>query len=114
MIFVFLRESGDGGIVESCPQVVFLGYRVELLAGVLIAIGDLFCFFYGVAEGVIFVGIPGVLEQVTCIIVAIGFHLAVDGLTCQSVVAIVDVLRLDVFGRCRRSGRCFAQGFSHA
>ncbi len=57
MIFVFLRKSGDGRIIVSCPQVVLPGYRVKLLAGVLVAVGDLFCFFYGVAEGVVGVAI---------------------------------------------------------
>ena len=57
MIFIFLRESCNSGIIVSCPQVVLLGYRVELLTGVLVAVWDLFCFFYGVSEGVVGVAI---------------------------------------------------------
>ncbi|WP_187626290.1 hypothetical protein [Selenomonas caprae] len=39
------------------------------------------------------------MEQIASIIVAIGFHPTVDGLTCQPVVDIVDILFLDVFVR---------------
>ena len=59
-----------------------------------------FCrYFAGPAEGIIFVGVLSVLEQVASSIVAIGFHLTVDGLTCQPVVDVVDILLLDVLGR---------------
>ena len=59
-----------------------------------------FCrYFAGPAEGVIFVGVLSVLKQIASVIVAIVFHPTVDDLTCQPVVDIVDVLRLDVFGR---------------
>ena len=42
------------------------------------------------------------MEQIAGVIVAIGFFLAVDNLTCQPVIDIVDILLLDIF---RRSGQ---------